>query len=187
MLNGIDPILIFTFSTDIRASLTASVAKIPVVSNVINKLGFPPIPIYLSEALTGLYIDSENKNIDIETTPETLTNGITPVVNQKGINSTIKVNMVATKGSIGLILLSTLCDLIFTKVTSKDYKMTYVHGATTIFNGLLHTFSVNQVANTDLYTIDLEIVFAEQAKGQLEVGRSLNPTRLAPTTGPVPH
>lgn len=186
MLNGIDPIIIISFSTSLKAKLAPSIAKIPIVSDIVNKIGFPPIPIYLSEQLTGLYIDSEDKSIDIDTVPETLSSGNQPLVNQKGINSTVKINMVATKGSLGLILLSALADVIFTKVTSKDYSITYLHAATTIFNGLLHTFSINNVANTDLSTITLELVFAQVTKGQIEVQNKLGPVQLSPVTAVHP-
>lgn len=156
MLNGIDPIIIFNFSK-LEPDLQAAVANIPVVSNIVNKIGLPPIPIYLSERLTGLFIDSEEKSIDIETTTETLTSGSDPVWQQKGINSTVKINMIANKNSLGMTLLGALADLVFEKVTSKEYSITYIHGSTTIFNGLLHSFSISQQADSDLMQISAEL------------------------------
>jgi hypothetical protein len=156
MLNGIDPIIIFHFSK-LSPETAASVASIPVISSIVNKIGLPPIPVYLSEKLTGLYIDSEDKNIDIETSSETLSNGEDPQINQKGINSTVTINIVASRDSIGLTLLSALADRIFQKVTSKEYSITYLHGAVTVFNGLLQSFAITQNSNNDLYNITLEI------------------------------
>lgn len=157
MLNGIDPIILFNFSKLLSASATESLTKIPVVSDIISKVGLPPIPIYLSESITGLYIESEDKNIDIQTDPQTTSDGGEPVVNQKGLNNTIKINLLANKDSIGLTLLSAMMDLIFEKVTSKEYSITYLHGPITVFNGLLHGFSIQQNSADTLMNISLEL------------------------------
>lgn len=157
MLNGIDPIILFNFFKVLTPDEVASISKIPIVSSVYDKIGLPPIPIYLSEKLTGLLIDSEDKSIDIETTVETLPNGTDPKVTQKGINSTVKINIVAVKESIGMTLLSALADLIFAKVTSREYSITYLHGAVTVFGGLLHSFSINQNAEDTKYNITIEL------------------------------
>jgi hypothetical protein len=156
MLNGLEPIIIFNFSK-LTTSESESLSKIPIVSSIVSKIGLPPIPIYLSEKLTGLYIESEDKNIDIETTTETLTDGSDPKINQKAIGSSVKINMLAKKGSIGLTLISAMADLIVPKVTSREYSITYLHGAVTIFGGLLHSFSISQIGDNDLYTVTLEI------------------------------
>lgn len=170
MLNGIDPILIFQFSK-LSPESEASVAKIPIVSSIVNAIGLPPIPIYLSEKITGLYIDSEDKNIDIETSTETNALGTPPSINQKAINSTVKINMIASRDSIGLALLSALCDLVLPKVTSKEYTITYLHGAVTVFAGLLHSFAITQNSNDDRYNITLELTKSsgEKKKGPPEV------------------
>jgi len=152
MLNGIAPIFLFNFKK-LTPSQEASIAKIPIVSSIVNAIGLPPIPLYLDEKLTGIYIDSENKNIDIETAVDTSAAGKDATVNQKGINSTVTINMFATKTSLGLTLFSALADLIFAKVTSKEYSITYLNGAVTVFNGLLHSFSINQSSENDLYTV----------------------------------
>lgn len=156
MLNGLDPIIIFQFSK-LTPAQSASLAKIPIVSSIVSSIGLPPIPIYLSETLTGLFIDTEEKNVDIETQTDTLTDGSAPQVQQKGVNSTIKVTLKANKDSIGLTLLSAMVDIIFSKVTSKEYSIIYLHGPITVFNGLLHSFSVSQNADTDIEDITFEI------------------------------
>jgi cytochrome c biogenesis protein CcdA len=157
MLNGIDPIIIFEFAKLTKAQ-EEKVSKIPVVSSIVSTIGLPPIPIYLSEKITGLYIDTEERNIDIDTTVETLVTGSDPLFNQKAINSVVRISMHATKDSLGLTLLSALTDLVVPKVSSKEYSITYLHGAITIFSGLLHSFGVSQSANNDLLNITLELV-----------------------------
>ena len=168
MLNGLYPIMIFNFSK-LAPDLQAAVSGIPIVSEIVTKIGLPPIPIYLSEDLTGLVIDSEDKNIDIQTEAETLADGGDPVTNQKGIASTVTVNMKGNRNSIGLTLIASMADLIFSKVTSKEYSITYMNGAITVFNGLLNSFQITQNIENDLYNISFQL--------------SRNSSKIAPSTG----
>jgi hypothetical protein len=155
VLNGLEPILIFTFY---KASAAVTASKIPIANDLgLNRLSLPPIPIYLSEKATGIYIDSEDKNLDIETNMEGLRTGDEPSVTQKPIGTTITVNMEANKDSLGLTLLSALCELLLPKLVSKEYGITYIHGPTIIFNGLLHSYSTSVDSNTDKMKIKLEI------------------------------
>src|SRR5438105_1622797 len=117
MLNGIAPILIFNFKK-LTPSAAETIGKIPVVSSIVNAIGLPPIPLYLDPRLTGIEIDQEGKNIDVETEMQTKPDGTDPTPIQKGINNTVTVNMVAEKDSIGLTILTALTDVIFPKVTS---------------------------------------------------------------------
>jgi hypothetical protein len=156
MLNGIDPIFLFNFFK-LTPELQAQINTIPLVAKVVSKIGLPPIPVYLSEKLTGIYIDSESKNIDIETSTETLTDGSDPKVNQKGIGSTVTINMIANKNSIGLMLISAMAEVILPKVTSKEYSITYLHGPITVFNGLLHQFSFSQNADSTLMNLSIQL------------------------------
>lgn len=156
MLNGIEPIIIFQFSKAFP-SVSEELAKIPLVSEIPTLVESPPIPIYLSENLTGLFIDTEAKNIDAETNTGTKTDGSTPDVNQKGISSVVSIDINANKNSLGLQLLTAMADLVFEKLTSKEYHITYLHGPTTVFRGVLQSFSVNQNANDDLLRIKIEL------------------------------
>ncbi len=161
MLNGIDPIIIFHFKKIIPSldDLLGTESKIPLVaSEGQSSFPLPFIPIYLSERLTGIYIDTEDKSIEIATDSETLTNGDNPVINQRGISSTVKINMLANKSSLGVALFAALADFVFPKVTSKEYSITYLHGAITVFEGLLHSFSISQESGTDLYRIAIELI-----------------------------
>lgn len=173
MLNGVAPIFIFNFKK-LTPSLTESISKIPVVAEVLNAIVLPAIPIYLDEQLTGICVQSQDKNIDIETQLDTLTTGGDPKSNQRALSSTIKINMVANSNSIGLILLSAICDLVFPKVTSKEYSITYLNGAQTVFDGLLHSFSVNQSDQNDLAQISMEIMRPGNNTKVVNVGRAPN-------------
>lgn len=156
MLNGIDPVIIFQFSK-LAPSLGETVAKIPLVSSIPSLIAMPPIPVYLSQTLTGLHIDTEEKSVDIQTTTETTSDGTPPQVDQKGIGSVVAINIEARKDAVGLSLLSGLIDRIFDKVTSKEYSITYLHGPIIIFGGLLHSYAVSQEAGSELLRIKIEI------------------------------
>jgi hypothetical protein len=157
MLNGIDPVIIFQFSKLADTGFAEQLGRIPVVSEIPTLIEQPPIPIYLSETLTGIYIDSEDKNVDIQTETETKTDGSDPDVAQKGIGSVTSINLVAKKNSLGLSLLSAMIDLIYEKVTANEYAITYLNGPVTIFRGKLTSYSVNQNASNELLTIRIEI------------------------------
>jgi len=158
MLNGLDPILIFNISKNvsfIKTNITDK--KIPVASQIIEKISLPVIPVYLSRDLTGLSIDTEDKAIEIDTQIETLQSSES-FITQRGLNNTVTVQILAEKGSIGLTLLAALSDFVFPLVTAKEITMTYMHGAITVFDGLLHSFKIGQNANSTLQTITIELV-----------------------------
>ena len=181
MLGGIDPIIIFhrykktTVETDIANQCECAPKSIPVIAKKDIYIPLPPIPIYLSENLTGMFIDSESKNIDIETETQTFSDGSTADVNQKGIASGVSIQITAKKDSLGMILLASLMDTLMDKVTSKEYAITYLHGATTIFFGLLHTFSVEQTSQNELLSIKVEM-----SRGSKQ---PVKPTVVAPVPG----
>lgn len=174
MLGGIDPVIIFQFSRNVDESFVgppepSPIARIPVISQIPTVVDEPPIPIYLSESFTGIYIDTEDKNIDIQTETETRTDGQAPDVNQKGIANIVTVNLLAKKTSIYLAVLSVMSDVLFDKVTSKEYAVTYMHGPIIVFRGLLHSISLSQNSDNDLMSVKIEIT-----KG------SKNPTKASP-------
>lgn len=157
MLNGIDPIIIFNFKKNLPA-VQSLVAKIPVVASVVDAIDLPVIPIYLSERLTGIFIDAESKSMEVDTNVDTLSSGDQPEVTQRGLTNTVSIEMQASRDSIGVSLFAAMSDLIFPKLTSKEYSITYLHGAVTVFAGLLHSFSITQNANDDRYNIKLELI-----------------------------
>ncbi len=182
MLNGIDPIIIFQFG---KKLFSASVTNkdIPVADSGGTVAPLPPIPIYLSEKLTGVFIDSEEKSVEIDTKTDSLQSGAT-VVNQKPITSTVKINMVASKESLGVKLFAAMSDLILPKLASKEYSITYMHDAVVILEGLLHSFSISQNSNDDRYSIAIELIkpSSEPKKaGPIEVPK----VETITLTGPV--
>ena len=154
MLNGLDPLIIFQFKTLADTAYAKRLGKIPIISDVKTFIDEPPIPVYLSADLTGVHIDTEDKSVDIATDPETTSLG-TVQESQKGVNSSITINLIGSKGSVGLILLSSLIDIVYKKVTSEEYAITYLNGATTIFRGKLQSFSANQSATDDLLRMQI--------------------------------
>jgi hypothetical protein len=180
MLNGIDPIIIFQFSKSLP-QVSEALAKIPIVSQIPTLVDAPPIPIYLSEKLTGILIDAESKNIDAETTTESKSDGSAPAVDQKTLASTVSIELTASKNSLGVTLLAAMADLAFEKLTSKEYSITYLHGAVTIFRGQLHSFSISQNANDTKYSIKIEI-----SKGGKTPQKTPDVPVVPKTTGAVP-
>ncbi len=206
MLGGIDPIIIFQFSKLVPKPDRKNLIKLWSQSTKPNPVydyekdftttPLPPIPIYLNENLTGLFVDTENKNLDFDTSADTLINGAAPVVTQKPINSTVKITLHGLKDSIGLALISAIADLVLPKATSHEYSITYIHGATIVIAGLLHTFAIEQNSDNDLATVTLELTKVLATKSQkpatTEVTRSTTTTpldysnpNLPPTSDPV--
>lgn len=156
MLGGVDPVIIFQFSK-ILDDASATIARIPVISQIPTVVDQPPIPIYLSEQLFKIALGAESKSVDISTETETLTDGTAPDVNQKGIQSSVEINIQAKRDSVPLILLCSMIDLVYDKVSSKEYSISYLHGPTTIFRGVLHSFSVETIDGTDLCSVKISL------------------------------
>lgn len=183
MLNGIAPIIIFTFKRN-APSTTPSAAEfgpqLPVSEETLS-IPLIPIPIYLDEKLTGILINSENKNIDVNTEVRTKPDGSDPEITQQGVNSSITIEATAKTESIGISILAAMADIIFDKVTSKEYSITYIHGAITVFGGLLDEFSITQNSENDLYSIHLKL--SNSKKSTIEKAA---PLTLPKSTGITP-
>lgn len=182
MLGGIDPIIIFQISKLASTGFADLISKVPLVSDIPTLIDQPPIPIYLSESLTGIYIDSEDKYVDIQTETTTTADGEPPDPNQSAIGSTVTINLIAKKNSLGLALLSSMIDLVFEKVTSKEYAITYLHGSTTIFRGLLQSYSVQQNASNELLSIKIEL-----SRGQKQPKKVSGVPDVPRTRGVLPN
>jgi hypothetical protein len=161
MLNGIAPLLIFNFPIPLEPPSVAGpqleTKGIPLlIQKFQTDIGIP-IPLYLDENLTGIYIESESKAIDIETNSQQRFDGKAPSVDQRGLNNLVTINMVASKNSIVLGVLLALNDMIFSRVVSKTYNVSYLNGVTTIFGGLLHGFSTSSGIDNDLIKVVMQI------------------------------
>jgi hypothetical protein len=185
MLGSIDPILIFQFYKLLPAA-EATLAKIPLTSQVKQKTIFAIVPIYLSESITGILIDSESKNIDIDTATDSLSSGEPAIINQKTLGSITTINFKAKQGSIGLTILLALSELILDRATSQEYEVTYMHRAITVFGGLIHGFSIDQGTNDDLYSIKLELSRGRPKNKSIQVAEDPSAVRLG-STGATPQ
>lgn len=163
MLNGVAPILIFSFKPELTANLFKGVAGLPVLGDVLPNIGIP-IPIYLDENLTGIYVDSESKAIDIDTNVQARYDGKPPSVDQRGLNNLITVNMFANRESVMLAVLLALNDMVFQRVVQASYNVSYINGITTVFNALLHGFSTQEGSDDNLVRIVLQLSKANQSK-----------------------
>lgn len=184
MLNGLEPILIFQLYK-LTPSAETTLSKIPLTSGTKSKTTFAVIPIYLSERLTGIFIDDESKNIDIGTEQNSLTSGEPGPVNQQSLGSITTINLIAKQSSVGLTILLALAELILDKVTSQEYEITYMHKGITVFGGLIHGFSYEQPANTDLFKIRLELSRGRPKTLSVQVAEDPSAVRLG-TTGLTP-
>ena len=163
MLNGVAPILIFTFPPVLGIDFSKILGGIPLVKDVFSNIGIP-LPIYLDERLTGIYIESESKSIDIDTdiTPKYETNsaggiGTTTLINQSGINNLVTINMLASTDNLLLSVLIALNDMVFSKLVSGKYSISYLNNSTLIFKGLLHSFQTSSSSGDTLLKITMQI------------------------------
>lgn len=161
MLNGIAPVLIFTFKPLSFSRAASTVAGIPLIGSTLSDVVGIPIPIYMDEKLTGIFIESESKAIDIATKVQVRYDG-KPSVEQQALNSIVTINMLASKSSILLSVLLAMCDQIFSKVVAQNYSIHYLNGPTTIFGGLLHGFSTQAGSDDDLLRIVMQISKGKQ-------------------------
>lgn len=176
-LNGLSPIILFQLYKSLPAA-SATLAKIPLTGVAKQKATYAVIPLYLDEQLTGIAIDTESKNIDIETKPDGLTSGEAGPVNQKPLGSITTVNMIAKQGSVGLTILLALSELLLDKVVSQEFEITYMNGAITVFGGLIHSFSFDQGGDNDLMKLKLEIARGRPKSSSVQVQEDPTATRL---------
>lgn len=180
MLNGIAPIFIFTISPVPKAS--NPLAGIPIVSDFVENIGVP-IPIYLDEQLTGLYVDTEEKSIDIDNDVVAVNKGGAKVF-QNPLESMVTINLIGKKDSIALMVLLAMNDLIFSKL-KYGYGISYLNGPTAIFNGLLKTFATNTTADNDLIRITMQISKAKGNATTNALTAGQNTTTLSAQAGTV--
>lgn len=179
MLNGVAPIFIFTVEP--IPKLVNALSGIPVIDEI-APTGIP-IPIYLDEQVTGLYVDTEEKSIDID-------NDIVQTNSGKGkafqtpLESMVTINLIGKKDSIALMVLLAMNDLIFSKL-KYGYGITYLNGSTAVFNGLLKTFAQSSNSNDELVRITMQISKAKGSKTQGALDASKSATTIGAVQGTV--
>lgn len=178
MLGGIAPLFVFTFPFNPTKGTPAfnSLAGIPLIgddSEFAQLVGLP-IPIYLDERITGVYIDNQSDNLDIDTINEQRYDNGKMLTYQRGVNSSVTVNLLARRDSVFLAALLAFKDMIFQRLVSADYKLSYVNGPTVILAGLLQGFHVTDDPDTTLLRIAITVGKQDQ-----------RPVKQAPTLAAI--
>lgn len=165
MLNGIDPLLVIVLK---NRGLIDFFGPGSLLDEAAEAIGIP-IPIYLSEKLTGIYVESETRGIDVTTRVDSVTdkNPLTlevepPQVSQTSSDSQVSINLVAKRDCILLTAILALMDQIVNRLVSAEYAIHYINGPTVIFGGLLHRFGTSVNRNDNL--VRMELVLSTAAK-----------------------
>lgn len=183
MLGGINPILIFTFTNpkDLDTKAKDQAAGIPdkekdqeSTLGEIAKFGKDfiapllsgiPIPIYLSEAVTGIFVSDESIDINADTTVQASASNKSGVLDQKPLESVFRVELVSTRQSLVLASLIALSDIVFTRLVSKTYSISYVNGSTIVLGALLRTFSAKQSPDNTKVDVTIELTKTVKTTG----------------------
>lgn len=183
MIGGLAPILIFHFGV-LPDAIGEAIEGIPVIGSLFEGDDIQiPIPIYLDENLTGIYVDTETKGVTAETVIQPKLDGSDPEYTQRIVNASTTVNFMASKDSLVLMTLLAFCDRLIPLMTAKKYGISYLNGPVTIFNALLSSFNVNPVDGTDRLTVSMTLETTSKKNTTIT---PFTPTAILPTTGPVP-
>lgn len=158
ILSSVAPILIFSipFDADSLDPVYNALSGLPITQGLASAVGIP-IPIYLDEQLTGIYVNSENKNVDIATEGLDKQNSTKPTMKQTSVSNTVSVNMVGKKDSIFLAALLALVDLAYPALAKAKYRVSYLNGSTVVLGGLIQGISAQSREDNDLVDISLVI------------------------------
>lgn len=135
MINGVAPVIAFTFLDKIKFA----------------GLGLPAIvPIYLDENLTGVASDGTNDRISIET------QSFKDVTYQRKTAQTLTLNMRISKnnviGSTILALMAKIYDIVgTTKDGDEGYFVTVYYDSSFMLKGYLSSFEKNTLGDTNQY------------------------------------
>lgn len=163
--------MLFEIGTTLDPNFTNFLSGIPLIGE--SFVLFPiKIPLYLDKDLTGLVIDTEEKALNIETEIKPTFDGSPPDFSQRGVSSLVTVNMLSSRGSIGLSMLLALNDVVFGRLVKSEYRVSYLSGPIVVFGGLLHGFSTSQGIDDDLVRITMQI---EKANAGTTIASTLLP------------
>lgn len=179
MLGGTSPLFLFRLGelpstvlseTDVFKDFSAVRDEL---SQFAENFGIP-IPIYLDEKITQICVDNETRNIDLETDVLTRDYGAAggPKIRQKGVNTSVTVNLEADRSSIVMTTLLALLDVIFPRINTMAYSISYFNGATVVLDGLLHGVATSVSRENSLIRTSITISRAAERK--------------APPKGPIP-
>lgn len=126
-----------------------------------------PLPVYLSEKLTGLCVDNESDSLTLSTdyVPKLTQDGALSAfggydvqVQQKGDTQQTRITLVGNKNSPGLNLLLPLLKTIMSYVFArKHYKIAYFHQNVLIFNARLAAYEMEPGSNDTKVTINITL------------------------------
>ena len=181
MLGGLDPVIIFQFKA-LAPSVGSVIEKIPLVSKVQSFIAMPPIPVYLSEKTFSIIVGGASKSVDIETETQGQTDSTKPPeVNQNPIQSSVEIEIEGTSDNVALTLLSALIDQVYEKATSKEYAISFMYGATTIFNAVLHSYSAEVQQGTNKLLVKIKL-----SKGSKNPVKAPGVPAVPGSTGSIP-
>lgn len=161
MLNGIAPILIFQIPKLLPLPALSSLGGIPVLKG----LSVPgiPIPLYLDEKLTGIYVVDETGGLTVDTSAQY--NQVTKKTefDQRGVENTITVSMLANPDSVVLGAIIAFLDTIFQQLVEVEYSVSYINGSTLILGGLIAGFNKQVGSDDNLIRLTLHLQKKDQA------------------------
>lgn len=162
ILDKVDPLIIFKFAVDDPSFYDAysQANGIPVVGSVLGDIllaaGGIPIPLYLSEQLSGIVIDSVSNSYDIDTSVEGINKATNLDISQRVIDSTTTVVMTCNnKDSLVLSAILAFMDLIIRKAVSRAYTISFISGSTILLDALLKSFNTSMNSDSELVTITM--------------------------------
>lgn len=136
-----------------------------------------PIPFYLSEKLTGVYVDTERNALSIATdtigTKDKAKGDASNLgdlqVQQKGETQSVDITMVARRDNMGLNILLPLLKTIYDGIMAqKEYKIAYFNQNILIFNAKLSNFATDQHRTDNLMTISITLEIPPEKEEQEE-------------------
>ena len=161
IVSSVAPILIFTFPFDSDSTnpVFNALSGLPLIgkdSFVGSNIGVP-IPVYLDEQLTGLYVQSENQNIDIATEQNDAANSTKPFLTQKSISNTVSINLLGKRDSIFVAALLALVDIAYPKLVKAKYRVSYLNGSTVVLGGLIQGVTAQRQNDSELVDLTITI------------------------------
>ncbi len=160
IVSSVAPILIFNFPFDSDSvnPVFNALSGLPILGEgqALSSVGVP-IPIYLDEQLTGLYVQSQNKNVDIATEQNDSAQSTKPTLTQKSVSNTVSINLVGKKDSVFLTALLALIDIAYPQLVKAKYRVSYLNGQTVLLGGLIQGITSQEQSDNDLVDVTLTL------------------------------
>ncbi|MDR0676301.1 MAG: hypothetical protein LBF97_04605 [Elusimicrobiota bacterium] len=181
MLNGIDPFFLIELTKKDTLKQVSEMDGTIYAENVIENITTNTrIPIYLHR-LIGLYVSTENKGLQISSdtmndylkleTMNSVTqlagtlktqNKTTTTIKQRPLQNSLDISLIGERNSVILNIFLTLADMIFEKLTSGDYSISYFNQNMLVYRAKLGNFNYNMNADNTLVNISLSLIIEEK-------------------------